>query len=46
MRLSIGALNDPAKMVNGFLCMHIVLKQRDGIIIKLKGQVKTKTIHG
>ena len=29
-------------MIDGFLSMHIVLKQRKGIIIKFKVQVKTE----
>ena len=32
------------KMINGSLCMHIVLKQKGGIIIKFKGQIKTTYI--
>ena len=30
------------KIIDGFLCIHIVLKYREGTIVKFKGQVKTE----
>ena len=44
MRPSVGACTILQKMINGFLCVHIVLNPKEGIIIKFTGQVKTEYI--